>query len=500
MEIGKVVTQPKTDVLVIGGGLAGMYAAIEASGAGKQVTILSKGKVGASGSSLVSMSVHRFAPEEEGLREDYRRRFLDSGGGIQNPRVAEILVSEGARAVEDLRRFDLPLEYRSLDTEQGSFDYLACCSPKKGRNLTLPLRVYIQTKTSVTLKEGVMAFDLITADGQIAGVLAESAGTVLYYPADAVVLATGGGGNVYRYTSNTSDLTGDGYAMALRCGLPLVDMEFVQFYPYRIVSPQVANIFPDIFEHGAVYRNERGERFMEAFPKKELENRDVLAREVYRQGKVVLDLSGCERNYMERECPDLVAMERRFPARDLEIRPVAHFFMGGIPLAPDCATAVGGLFVCGEVTGGLHGANRLSGSALTEAAVFGRRAGRGAASWKPAPRDAAAEKTSLGGKLAAVSEPGTQSVAQMRRDLRDRMWAYASVERNPENLRRLLRFLEDLEKELSGVRPGSLRQMLELRDMLAASRSVAEAALRRKESLGAHYICGEDRKNGVTKS
>lgn len=490
MEIGKVVSQPKSDVLVIGGGLAGMYAAIEASGSGKQVAILSKGKVGASGSSLVSMSVHRFAPEEAGLRENYRRRFFASGGGVQNPAVAEILVSEGARAVEDLRRFDLPLEYRSLDTENGPSDYMACCSPKKGRNLTLPLRSYIETKTSIALKEGVMAFDLVTAHGQIAGALCECGGTVFYYPADAVVLATGGSGNIFRYTSNTSDLTGDGYAMALRCGLPLVDMEFVQFYPYRVVSPQIANIFPDIFEHGAVYRNGRGERFMKAFPKKELENRDVLAREVYRQEKVVLDLSGCERDYLECECPDLAAIQRRFPGRDLEIRPVAHFFMGGIPLTPDCTTPIGGLYVCGEVTGGLHGANRLSGSALTETAVFGRRAGHGAGAWRPGPGDPGAEQASIRERLREIGDPGTQSVAQMRRDLRDKMWAYASVERNPENLKRLTRFLQDMEKELSGVRPGSLRQMLELRDMLAVSMSVAEAALGRRESLGAHYICG----------
>ncbi len=226
-----MVSQPKTNVLVIGRGLAGMYAAIEAFGLGKQVMILSKGRVGASGSSLVSMSVHRFAPEEPGLMAEHRRRFLASGGGIQNLLVAEILVQEGAQAVESLRQFDLPLEYYSLDTEAGSFHYMACCSPKTGRKLTLPLRSYIETKTTITLKENVMAFDLVTSNGQVAGALCECGGKVFYYPADAIILATGGSGNIFRYTSNTSDLTGDGYAMALRCGLPLVDMEFVQFYP-----------------------------------------------------------------------------------------------------------------------------------------------------------------------------------------------------------------------------------------------------------------------------
>ena len=488
MDWTQITRAEESQVLVLGGGLAGMYAAIAAWEAGHQVRILSKGRVGGSGASLVSMSVHRFAPEEPSLREDYRQRFLASGAGEQDPAVAELLVERGAEAVEGLRRFGLPLEYRQLETESGAYDYLACCSPKRGRFLTGALRDYLTEHTGAVLDEGVMAFDLVAGGGQIMGVLAERDGEIVYYPAEAVVLATGGAGNVYRYTSNTTDLTGDGCAMALRAGLALVGMEFVQFYPYRIFRPRRADIFPDIFSHGAVYRDRRGERFMEGYPLKELENRDVLAREIYRRGGAFLDLSGCDWAYLRRECPNIADMAERFPEERLEVRPAAHFFMGGIPLRPDCSTEIGGLFACGEVTGGLHGANRLSGSALTETAVFGPVAGRSAAAWVPAPRDPEAERRALEGALAALGPADRGGPLPDRRELQERMWAGASVERTGAGLRALLGELAELEARLSRAAPRPLRRWLELRDLLAVSRAVAEAALARPVSLGAHSI------------
>ncbi len=488
MDITQMVWAEKSEVLVIGGGLAGMYAAIEAHRAGRKVRILSKGKVGGSGSSLVSMSVHRFAPKEPGLQEDYRRRFLASGEGEQDLRVAEMLIQQGADTVEALREFGLPLEYRGIETPSGTYHYLACCKPKRGRLLTRELRDYLLANTDAVLDEDVMAFDLVKASGSILGVLAERDGRVVYYPADAVVLAAGGAGNIYRYTSNTTDLTGDGYAMALRAGLRLVGMEFVQFYPYRICTPRRADIFPDVFSHGAVFRNEKGERFMESYPMKELENRDVLARALYRQKRVYLDLTACDWAYLERECPNIADMARKFLDQPLEVRPMAHFFMGGIPLEPDCSTAIKGLFACGEVTGGLHGANRLSGSALTEAALFGRIAGREAAAGGPCLRDAGAERAELEKLLALVGGVDRTGELPERQTLRENMWAAASVERNMEDLRRLHAFLEEMEAQLDRAAPQPLRQWLELRNMTAVSKAVTEAALQRPESLGAHYI------------
>ena len=306
-------TGPCSDVLIIGGGLAGMYSALAAAESGAAVRILCKSKTGGSGNSVVAMSVHRFAPDAPGLREDYRRRFLASGAGQQDAEIAAFFVDHAAAAMERLRGLGLPLEYRTLSENGGEYPYLACCSPKQGRILTKAVREKLNEYPNITVEDGVTVCDILTENGRAQGVLALCGGEMRVYPAKTVILCCGGAGNVYAATSNTRDVTGDGYAMAARCGLPLRGMEFVQFYPYRIYSPKRADIFPDLFDHGAVLRNEKGERFMDCakYPMKELENRDVVARAEFAEKEVRLDLSGCDKAYLERECPNIARMARQ---------------------------------------------------------------------------------------------------------------------------------------------------------------------------------------------
>ena len=476
-------THTASRVLVIGGGLAGMYAAIAAWEQGVAVSMFSKGKVGASGHSLVAMSVHRFAPDAPGLREEYRGRFLDSGAGEQLAEAADFFVDHAAEAMERLKSYNLPLEYRCLEEEGGEYPYLACCSPKRGEILTKALRQYIDKNTDIEMIEGVTVCDIVVENSTACGILLERDNALHFYPGKSVVLAAGGAGNVYAATSNTSDVTGDGYAMALRCGLPLVGMEFVQFYPYRIYSPGRADIFPDIFEHGAVFRNENGNRFMDcaAYPKKELENRDVVARAMYAQQQVWLDLSACDMVYLERECPNIAKMHRDNPDKPLLLRPVAHFFMGGVPLRVDCSTDVTGLFVCGEVAGGLHGANRLAGSALAEAALFGPIAGKNAAAYQPCSTG-----ESLADTAADYPEIGTDSVEELRTQLREVMWQNAALIRSQSGLERCLVELKEIYEKLCKLNPANLKQWIQLRNMLLTSEQVVKAALERPESLGAH--------------
>lgn len=473
-----------TSVLVIGGGLAGMYAAIAAHEKGAKAIILSKGRPGGSGNSVVAMSVHRFAPEAPGLRAEYRSRFLASGAGQQEEDAAAFFIDKAASAMERLKKYGLPLEYRCLEEEGRSYPYLACCKPKKGVILTKAVRDHIDRNTDIQVEEGLTVCDIVVEEGRARGVLAEKAGQIHYYPGKAVVLAAGGAGNIYAATSNTSDVTGDGYAMALRCGLPLTGMEFVQFYPYRIYSPRRADIFPDIFEHGAVFRNGKGERFMDcaAYPRKELENRDVVARAMYWQDQVRLDLSRCDMTYLERECPNIAQMYRENPDKPLLLRPVAHFFMGGVPLRRDCSTDVTGLFVCGEVTGGLHGSNRLAGSALTETVVFGPVAGEGAAACPESPVLPLPERYTADYPL-----PGGDDLHFLRDRLRKVMWERAALVRTEEGLAEALKEIININNELCKLKPASLRAWIELRDMLLTAEQVVKAAADRKECLGAHF-------------
>ena len=144
-------TEPCSDVLVIGGGLAGMYSALAAAESGATVRILCKSKTGGSGNSVVAMSVHRFAPDAPGLREDYRRRFLASGAGQQDTEIAAFFVDHAAEAMERLRGLGLPLEYRTLSENGGEYPYLACCSPKQGRILTKAVRGKLNEHTNITV-------------------------------------------------------------------------------------------------------------------------------------------------------------------------------------------------------------------------------------------------------------------------------------------------------------------------------------------------------------
>ena len=484
-----------TDLLIIGGGLAGMEAALAASQAhpGLNIILLSKKPVGLSGASLVAMSVHRYAPADPELRESYRRDFLASGHGLSDPALVDVLTREGDEALRRRAGWGLPLKFKYRENARGErFPYLACCDPKYGRNLTEPMGKLVAARESIRLLEGYMAVELLREGQRARGVLAEKDGRLFAIEAKAVVLACGGGGCVYKNTSNTSDITGDGYGLALRAGLALRDMEFAQFYPYRIYSPGCRNIFPDVFEHGAVFLNEKGQRFMEGYPKKELENRDVLAREMFGQKEVIFDLSHCDMEYLRKECAGIEELRQKHPGRPMLVKPVAHFMMGGVPVSPDCATEIEGFYCCGEVCGGLHGANRLAGSALTETAVFGHRAGLSAAEFC---RDASPFSAGLPtGQLAAeqlenwpVPLPGKDDPGPITRKIREIMWEKASLFRARGAMEEAGRQLKELEGLLEEQRPASLRRWLEARNILTTARVVLAAALIRQESRGAHY-------------
>ncbi len=489
----RIEREQATDILILGGGLAGMHAAVAARAEQKRVTLLCKSLVGLSGSSLVSLSVHRFAPADAALRDKYRQDFYRSAAGETDPALAETLIMQGADAVEAMRNLPLPLTFRSVSTQNGAYDYLACCPIKYGRNMTEPLRNLLAADPDVRFVERTMAFRPVVTDGRIRGVLALTDGRIRFFPANAVVLATGGAGGVYSRTSNTSDLTGDGYAMALACGLPLTGMEFVQFYPYRICSPAIADIFPDIFRHGARYLNGRGERFMDAYPQKELENRDVLSAAMWTQDRVLLDCSGCDADYLETECPNIAALRRRWPDAPLLVEPAAHFFMGGVSIQPNCATAIDGLYACGEVIGGLHGANRLSGSALTETAVFGRIAGTSAARQRTdAPPTEAALQRRLDAALAELPCLGSDDPLPLKTRLREAMWQGAGVLRTHAGLEKLRGELADMAIQHAAMRPQTLKRWLELGNLITTAQAVAEAAVARPASLGAHRMADKN--------
>jgi aspartate oxidase len=259
-------------------------------------------------------------------------------------------------------------------------------------------------------------------------------------------------------------------------------MEFVQFYPYRIYSPMTSDIFPDIFNHGAKFVNHLGQRFMEKYPKKELENRDVLAREIYAQKEVRLDLSLVDLDFLDKEAPSLARLYEKFSQEPFLVRPVTHFTMGGLCVDSFGQTCVPGLLAAGEVTGGLHGANRLAGHALSETVVFGRRCGLKAAQ---TALDVSFCHSNM--PLPPLPESGRDELKDIISNLRALMWSKVGLIRDENGLNEALLSIDSLGRELAARKPAHLRAFKKVSRALAMARLIVKAALNRQESRGAHY-------------
>jgi L-aspartate oxidase len=309
--------------------------------------------------------------------------------------------------------------------------------------------------------------------------------------ADAIVLATGGCGQVYRYTTNPQVATGDGFAIAHRAGARLADMEFVQFHPTALDTPEnpLALVSEAVRGEGALLLNAEHERFM---PKRhrlaELAPRDVVAREIFREqhtgGPVYLDARRLGRR------GQAVRFSDRFPgitalcrARGIDpdtelipVTPAAHYMMGGIVTDLAGRSSLPRLYACGEVARtGVHGANRLASNSLLEGLVFAERVARDLLA---TPRLALAPRKRTPWDVPALADRGAAQV--IADEIRTAMWEHAGIDRTAEGLRECLAKLDAFARRLT---PG----MTEERNMLETARLIAEAALLRKESRGGHF-------------
>jgi fumarate reductase (CoM/CoB) subunit A len=321
----------------------------------------------------------------------------------------------------------------------------------------------------------------------------------------AAVLAGGGGGFLYEKNTNPGGITGDSYALAMEAGCPLRDMEFVQFFPcVHLESPRILISSP-ILSDGAVLRNRDGARFMARYEpeRMELATRDAVSQAIYREirrgggvnGGVYLDITGVPRELLAFRFPDLLAAFKRrgidLHTQPILVAPAAHFFMGGVAIDPACRTAVDGLYVAGEASGGIHGANRLSGNGLSDALVFGRIAGRSAVRYAGEREEVTAPEEAFR-PAAGQSGPafGRERIQALRVALKKTMWDEVGIVRRGAGLAEALARMEAWQNALEGgqpERPEDRSAFFEARSMLLASRAVASAALFREESRGAHF-------------
>ncbi len=507
---GAVVETLSTEVLVIGGGLAGLAAALEARRAGRKVLLVAKRKAGRSGNSILAVcNISGVFADSGDTIEGFVQDALWSGKSIGDFELVQTLAKESASAVGFLEELGVRFvrDGGRLQRKQvpGHGYPRTICSESQGfavqtagLSLSLPLLEAVRN-AGVQIVDSCQVVKLLVADDKVCGSLAvDRAGRRLRLLAGATVLACGGGGRLFARSNNTREMTGDGWALAFEGGARLRDLEFIQFHPAMAEDP-VRTILPTtLFDDGAVLRNRYGKRFLfgQITGAERQAGRDEMSRAIFAEieagrgvpGGVFLDLSAVTGTAAQSRYAGLWRLLQTKgcnPSHDMvTVNLAVHFLMGGVVIDPSGASTVPGLFAAGEVTGGIHGANRLGGNALMEALVFGRIAGRSAAVHRGAPQ--VDRQTDV---VAGNSSTMQQAEASaLRREVQRLLWQQAGVVRLGRGLEQGLRQLEGLRQRLndSQVSKDSL-QGGETRNMLIAAELILQAALLRTESRGAHY-------------
>jgi len=511
----------KRDVLVVGAGLAGMRAALEAKARGAQVAVLSKVHPVRSHSGAAQGGINAAIRADD----DWRNHMFDVVKGsdyLCDQDAAEVLCSEAAENIYELDRMGCIWtrddKGNIAQRPFGGQGYARTCYIADMTGHFIQHTLYEQMlKHDVEVFEEWFATALVTSQGRCTGVIALSIleGRLEYFQAKATILATGGYARAYRTTSNAIANTGDGVTMALRAGAPLEDMEFMQFHPTGLYGVGIL-VTEGARGEGAFLLNGQEERFMKRYApeKMELAPRDITARAIQTEieegrgpgGKpfVWLDLRHLgEKKILER-LPQITNLAKSFVGVDpvkapIPIQPTAHYSMGGVLTDLDGQTPMPGLLAAGECACvSVHGANRLGGNSLLETVVFGRRAGRAAAAYaaKASQEDGGAdalrrEETRIQELL--KREDGDR-VSRLRTELGDTMTAKVGIFRNGPDLAAAVQKVRELKKRYSGVNVGNgervfnlaLVEALELGSLLDVAECVALGALARTESRGAH--------------
>lgn len=540
----------KYDVVIVGAGGAGMRAAIEA-GQRAHTAVLTKiyptrSHTGAAQGGMCAA----LANVEEDNWEWHTFDTVKGGDYLVDQDAAEVMAKEAIDAVLDLEKMGLPFNR----TPEGKIDQRrfgghtrdhgkapvrrACYAADRTGHMILQTLYQNCVKHNVEFFNEFYVLDLLLVeedavreDGtaykqkRTAGVVSYelATGEIHVFQAKSVIFATGGAGKVYKTTSNAHTLTGDGMAIAYRAGLPLEDMEFVQFHPTGLAGLGIL-LSEAARGEGGILRNADGERFMERYAPtiKDLAPRDIVARsmaEEVRQGRgagpnkdyVLLDLTHLEPSHIDEKLPDITEFARTYLGVEpytepVPVFPTCHYFMGGIPtniqaeVLQDNDTVVPGLYAAGEVACvSVHGSNRLGTNSLLDINVFGRRAGIYAAEYA-----AQADWVELpeGGELPTVehienlrSATGSERVADIRAELQESMDADMQVFRDEDSIRRALAKIEELRGRYENVSVQDkghrfnldLLEGMELGYLLDIAEAMTLAALGRKESRGGHY-------------
>jgi fumarate reductase (CoM/CoB) subunit A len=491
-------------VLVIGSGGAGVRAAIESSKYG-DVILVSKTIVGKGGCTPMAEGGYNAVLREQDSCGIHFEDTMKGGAYLNDPELVRILVAESPQRMDDLIRwgavFDFTENNEVAQRPFGGQQFPRTCyaGDRTGHEMMTTLVERLDGLPVNTFAETTI-IDLLKAGDRVIGALAlDDGGGLLAITADSTVLATGGGARVFDISTNSASGTGDGYAIGFRAGAELIDMEMVQFHPTGAVYPYDARgrlVTEAVRGEGGILKNTLGERFMKKYDpeRMELSTRDVVARAIATEtanGGVYLDVTHLPRTQVETQLPVMLEQFLKFGVdirnEPMEVAPTAHHIMGGLRINSRCETIVPGLFACGEVAGGVHGANRLGGNALADTQVFGKRAGESAGRSEKRVKQIDAHQIDAQQKRFMKFFDGTVNPSSVVRELQLAMWNGAGIFRNATGLREALAVSIRLSSsDIKAISARSIAECCTVQNMCLTASLICRSALLRPESRGAH--------------
>ncbi|MCX6682514.1 MAG: fumarate reductase subunit A [Methanoregula sp.] len=497
-------------VLVIGSGGAGVRAAIEASGYG-DVVLVSKTITGKGGCTTMAEGGYNAVLSEQDSCGIHFEDTMKGGAYLNDPELVRILVSESPQRMDDLIRwgavFDFTEDNKVAQRPFGGQRFPRTCyaGDRTGHEMITTL-VERLDGLSVEIFAETTIIDLLKDGDRVIGALAlDDKGGLVVIKADSTILATGGGTRVFDISTNSASGTGDGFAIGYRAGAELIDMEMVQFHPTGAVYPYDARgrlVTEAVRGEGGILTNTLGERFMKQYDpeRMELSTRDVVARAIAteilngrgtKNGGVYLDVTHLPREQIESRLPVMLEQFLKFGVdirtEPMEVAPTAHHVMGGLRITPWCLTTLPGLFACGEVAGGVHGANRLGGNALADTQVFGKRAGEAAGRSEKRIKNVDARQIEVQQERLFCFRKGSASAPVVAKDLQQAMWQGAGIFRNATDLRATLAKVMYLPaSDLKAVSARNLPECCTVQNMCLTATLICKSALLRPESRGAH--------------
>lgn len=515
------MSQYSFDALVLGSGIAGLSFALKLARRGKSVAILTKKDRAESNTNYAQGGIACVMSEDDDFTHHVNDTLV-AGDGLCRPEIVDKIIEEGPPRVRELiamgLRFSEEEGHLSLGREGGhSHRRILHVQDVTGKAIEEALLNEVARNPQIEVFEHFFAIDIITQNKLMgkpsalnprrnfvvgAYVLDVHRNRVVVFQAPAILLATGGAGLVYQYTSNPEIATGDGIAMAYRVGVPVRNMEFIQFHPTTLYNSSDKRflISEAVRGEGALLRNSQGERFMERYDQRaELAPRDIVARAIDAEMKssgarhLWLDITHHSSEYLQQRFPNIfehcAAVNLDMGKDWIPIVPAAHYICGGVATNLNAETILPGLYACGEVAcTGLHGANRLASNSLLEALVLADRGARSVESYLESPPSsgrAIREWVDYGGN----TEDEKVVLFHNWEELRRTMWDYVGIVRSNRRLERARTRIRNLAREIQeyywnfsvDVR------LLELRNLVVVADLIVECALQRQESRGLHY-------------